>query len=201
MNIKRFGNSIFGSNTYVVDDGMNAIVIDMGDLEPVCNYIAEHSLPVKALLITHTHYDHIYGVEGFMKHFPYVPVYTSANGKAAFNNSAWNFSRYHNDPITIDSDLINVLSDGDKVKFSENLNLSVISTPGHDWSCLSYRLDNSLFTGDSFIPGIKVVASFPKSNKELAKTWYSKLEAMSASLDIFPGHGISSLETGSNINA
>ena len=59
MNIKRFENSIFGSNTYVVDDGMNAIVIDMGDLEPVCNYIAEHSLHVKALLITHTHYDHI----------------------------------------------------------------------------------------------------------------------------------------------
>lgn len=196
MNIKRFENSVFGSNTYVVDDGGSAIVVDIGDLEPVGNYIAGRFLKVKALLITHTHYDHIYGVGGFMEKFPFVPIYTSANGKTAFNNSAWNFSRYHNDPITIDSDRILVLNDGDRIVFSNYLHFKVIATPGHDWSCLSYRLDNSLFTGDSYIPGIKVVASFPKSNRDLAKMWYSKLEAMSATLDIFPGHGIPSSKTG-----
>ena len=196
MNIERIENSVFGSNTYIVAVGEDAVVIDMGDFRLVIDYVTEHSLNVKALLITHTHYDHIYGVRDFMDHFPDVPIYTSENGKAAFNNSAWNFSRYHNDPITVDSDRIIILNDGDRIDFSNDIHIDVISTPGHDWSCLSFKLDDTLFTGDSYIPGVKVVSSFPKSDRGLAKVWYSRLESMSKAYDIYPGHGVPFPRTG-----
>ena len=54
--------------------------------------------------------------------------------------------------------------------------LKAIYTPGHDWSCMTYYTDEIIFTGDSYIPNIKVITSFPKSNKEDANFLVETLE-------------------------
>ena len=189
MRLSRFENSVFSSNTYVVDDGKAAVIVDIGDFKPVQEYLDAECLRPKALLITHTHYDHIYGIRDFMAAFPDVPIYTSEFGKEAFNKPNWNFSRYHEDEISIDSDSIKVLNDGDPLDLFDNIDLQTIATPGHDKSCLTYRLGNMLFTGDSYIPGIKVIASFPHSSKPDALHWQAYLAEMSQTHTIFPGHG------------
>lgn len=161
----------------------------MGDFEPIKEYLEKHSLNVEALFITHTHYDHIYGVTKFMIDYPNVPIYTSDFGKKAFAKPNWNFSRYHGDEISTESDNIEALADGDTVTVLDCHELKVMATPGHDKSCLTFRLGNILFTGDSYIPAVKVIASFPHSNKSDAIFWYAQLHAMSSSYDIYPGHG------------
>lgn len=187
--VERFVNSVFGSNTYVVHDGAVAIVIDLGDLAPVAAFIRSKQLVLKAMLLTHTHYDHIYGIRGFMGEFAGVPIYTSAFGRQALAIPKWNFSRYHEDPISVESDLIRELVDGDRLELFDGCPIQAIETPGHDRSCLSYTIGDSLFTGDSYIPGTKVIATFPNSDKAEAASWYSKLEKMSVGIDTFPGHG------------
>lgn len=189
MRIKRFENSVFGSNSYVIDDGLNAVIFDIGDTPPIIEYLQTSDLIPIALFITHTHYDHIYGIRIFMDRFPDVPIYTSQFGKEAFRKPNWNFSRYHEDEISIDSDSIRILEDGGEVHISDDIKVEVIATPGHDQSCLSYRICSLLLTGDSYIPGVKVIASFPKSNKAAASHWYAWLEAMSTNHTILPGHG------------
>lgn len=189
---------MFSSNTYVIDDGRNAVIFDIGDFGPVRRYLASENLTLQALFITHTHYDHIYGIRELMAAFPEMPIYTSEFGKEAFKKPNWNFSRYHDDEISIESDAIKILNDGDILEILDSAMLEVMATPGHDKSCLSYKIGELLLTGDSYIPGVKVVASFPNSNKADAKYWYEKLESMSASHAILPGHG--PIQSNSEIN-
>lgn len=189
MRIKRFENSVFSSNSYVVDDGRTAVIFDIGDAFPIFEYLQKHGLTLIALFITHTHYDHIYGIREFMSHFPGVPIYTSEFGKEAFRKPNRNFSRYHEDEISIKSDSIKVLDDGGVVKVSDTFEVTVMATPGHDKSCMTFQIGNLLLTGDSYIPDVKVIASFPNSNKTDAAYWYVKLQEMSATHTILPGHG------------
>lgn len=189
MRTKRFENSVFGSNSYVIDDGHSAVIFDIGDTPHIFDYLKKNSLFPTALFITHTHYDHIYGIKEFMSRFPNVPVFTSKFGKEAFKKTNWNFSRYHEDEISIDSDSIKVVADSEVIYSSDNIEVDVIATPGHDKSCLCYRIGTVLLTGDSCIPGVKVIASFPNSNKTDAVHWYQYLQGMAATHTILPGHG------------
>lgn len=189
LTVDRFTNSVFHSNSYIVYDEYDAIVVDIGDYVPLKTFLDLHSLSVKALLVTHTHYDHIYGIREFMRDFPGVPVYTSTFGKEAFWLPNRNFSRYHDDVIAIHSDSIRAIGDGDKLTPFTGCSVSAMATPGHDESCLSYVIGDGLFTGDSYIPGTKVIASFPKSDKAMAHFWYRHLEQMACKHTIYPGHG------------
>ena len=78
MKIKRIINSIFTSNTYIVDDSIDAVsLIDIGDIKPIKDYLNKEKKYVRFVFLTHTHYDHIYGIRELMKHYPDCIVYTS----------------------------------------------------------------------------------------------------------------------------
>ncbi|MDE6382258.1 MAG: MBL fold metallo-hydrolase [Muribaculaceae bacterium] len=187
--VSRFVNSVFSSNTYVVSNGTDAVVIDPGDFAPLQAYLGHHRLVVRTILLTHTHYDHIYGLPAMMEAWPEAVVLTSEFGKAALTRDDWNFSRYHCDPIRIESDRIRVLRDGDEFSPVAGCHMTAVATPGHDKSCLVFRTDRWLFTGDSYIPGVKVVASFPNSDRKEAQKWYEILRKISHEYQTFPGHG------------
>lgn len=189
MKVDRIVNSVFNSNTFIVREDRKAIIIDIGDFEPLLNFTEENKLEIEALFITHTHYDHIYGIREFIRAFPNIPIYTSPFGKSALNKSNWNFSRYHENVIEIESERILPLYDGDTVSVLDRYELQVMATPGHDKSSLSYRVGNLLFTGDSYIPEVKVIASFPNSNREEAQYWYDWLKEMSREYIVCAGHG------------
>lgn len=189
MVIVRFINKVFNSNTYLLYEKQNAVIVDIGDTDELFDFIRTHSLTVKALLLTHTHYDHIYGIRNFMNNYPEMPIFTSQFGEVALNNPQWNFSRYHNDNIAIQSNRVITMIDGQDLRLSPIPVIKVIETPGHDRSCLTFQLEDMLFTGDSYIPGIKTVDTFPKSDKLLAKYWTEELMKMSEKYKIYPGHG------------
>lgn len=189
ISVERFINSVFQSNSYVVHDSSCAIIIDIGDYAPLKAFVDSYRLSVKAVLITHTHYDHIYGIREFMRDYPGIPVFTSAFGKEAFGLPNRNFSRYHDDAIEIVSDDIHILRDGDTLVPFGSCCIKAMATPGHDESCLSFIAGSCLFTGDSYIPGTKVIASFPKSDRIKAKLWYGRLEKMAEEFSVYPGHG------------
>ncbi|MDE6295616.1 MAG: MBL fold metallo-hydrolase [Muribaculaceae bacterium] len=187
--VKQFINSVFNSNSYVIHNDKDAILIDVGDFTPIQQYLDSQGLALRAVFITHTHYDHIYGVPELMQRYPHLPIYTSEFGKQAFGTPKWNFSRYHDQTICIISDNIISLHHNDIISPCDDMKLRVLATPGHDESCLSFICGDSLFTGDSYIPGVKVIATFPRSDKELANVWYGKLAEISQSYDLYPGHG------------
>jgi glyoxylase-like metal-dependent hydrolase (beta-lactamase superfamily II) len=124
--------------------------------------------------------------------FPSVKIYTNDFGKRALSNPKLNMSVYHEDipDFTINSgaDIV-TLNDHDDIIIGSGCKAFAISTQGHDKSCISYLIDKFLFSGDSYIPTAKLVASFPNSNKKEALRSYERLVIMSENYDLCPGHG------------
>ena len=50
-------------------------------------------------------------------------------------------------------------------------------------------VDDFLFSGDSYIPGERLIAIFPNSNKKDAQSSYKRLLDLSKEYIICPGHG------------
>lgn len=178
MLVTKIVNSFFSSNTFVLtEEGVNDCwLVDVGDIEPIMEIIENRE--VKGVFITHSHYDHIYGINKLVERFPNCIVYTSLNGMEGLFSDKLNFSRYNDDSIIFKGGPMKVLEEGDEVMLFPNVVLRAIYTPGHDWSCMSFKVENNLFTGDSYIPGIKVVTNFPKSNKEQAVESFVRLQEM-----------------------
>ena len=170
MLVTKHINSIFNSNTYL--RGHESFdycwLVDIGDVEPFLN------LNVKGIFLTHSHFDHIYGINEFVDKNVDCIIYTS---------------EYHESPLKYDRDNIKTLHNQDKIELFPDIFLEVIETPGHCKSCLTYFTDDYIFTGDSYIPGIKVVTNLPKGNKIQAQESVEKIKNIIGTKIICPGHG------------
>ena len=142
MNIHQIVNSVFTSNAYIlsVEGKDRHVLIDIGDIAPIKQCVQEKCGTVQALFLTHTHYDHIYGIKDLLRLYPDCTVYTSSFGKEALGSDKLNFSRYHNDPVIWMGDNVTVLHENDKVEIFPGIFVEVFETPGHDKSCLTYKV-------------------------------------------------------------
>lgn len=188
MKIVRIINNILNSNTYLLydDSKSDCWLVDIGEVEPIQEIIGNNK--IKGVFLTHTHYDHIYGINRLVELFPECIIYTSQHGEEGLFSDKLNFSRYHGDSILFQGKHIKVLKEGDEVTLFPNIVLKAMYTPGHDWSCMCYYTDTLIFTGDSYIPNIKLVTSFPKSNKKEAKKSLDRILGMSKTRHVYPGH-------------
>lgn len=192
MTIINFVNSIFSSNSFLVYGvrERECCLIDCGDVTPILDYMEQHHLMLKAVFLTHTHFDHIYGLNRLVGQIPDISVYTSAFGKSALLSAKLNLSRYHPEPfVFLYADRVRVLTENEAVCLGGNIPVETFFTPGHDKSCLTYKIDGNIFSGDSFIPGMKVVASFPNSNKTEAKYSEQRIREKADGCNLYPGHG------------
>jgi len=188
VHIIRIVNFVFTSNTFVLTDegSQDCWLVDVGNIEPILEVVGARK--VKGIFITHTHYDHIYGINKLVKRFPECVVYTSEHGKEGLFSSKLNFSKYHDDPMVFEGNHIGVLEEGEEISLFPSIILKTLYTPGHDWSCMSYYTDDLIFTGDSYIPNIKVITSLPKSNKAEAQASLERILEFCKTRDVYPGH-------------
>ena len=181
-------NTIFNSITYIlpVGDTRDCWLVDCGDVEKVI----EQGWRVRGVLLTHAHFDHIYGFNMLVDAFPSALIYTNAEGALGLQNPKWNFSRYHQEVecfVFCKPENVRVIEAEGRISDV----VEAIFTPGHEPSCVSYRIGDMLFTGDAYIPGVKVVTTFPRSNKQLAAKSLAMLQELERSgLKIMPGHWI-----------
>ena len=164
IEIVRIVNSVFESNTYLAISRNCDLcfLIDCGDPAPIIENINNRGLHLKGIFITHSHFDHIYGLDSIIDEYPETPIYISALGKEGLYSDKLNLSRYSLCPYVFQHySVMKELKEGDTVYLYGSAGVEVYETPGHDRSCLTYKFGNCLFTGDAFIPGLKVPASFP----------------------------------------
>ena len=98
-------NRIFNSRTYILTrpDCEKAWLVDCGDTDRVLELIKGKT--VEGVLLTHTHSDHIYGLEALIDNYPEVKIYTNAFGAEALRSPRMNLSSYHSEypEISMDS--------------------------------------------------------------------------------------------------
>jgi hydroxyacylglutathione hydrolase len=191
MKVNRIVNPLLGSNTYVLSEaGSNWVwLIDIGDFEAALGLIPPNG-HVKGVFITHSHFDHIYGLNLLVDKFPFCPVYISEFAKEGLYCAKLNMSYYHEAPMVFKGSNTVILKEMDKVKLFEKKFLDVLETPGHNEGCLTFKVENYLFTGDSYIPNVKVVTKLKGGNREAN---IQSLEKIKNYIDpntiLCPGHG------------
>lgn len=181
-------NSFLNSTTYLISSNNELYLIDCGDSKPIIDYIKTNKLILKGVFLTHTHFDHIYGLNDLLTEYPNLIVYTSEFGRQCLYSEKLNLSYYHETPFCYNGNTVTILNDGDKIHLSDSSILNVIETPGHCPSCLTYYFDRFIFTGDSYIPGLKVVTNLPRSNKKDAAFSLKRIKAIAINKKIYSGH-------------
>ncbi|MCA4454498.1 MBL fold metallo-hydrolase [Bacteroides xylanisolvens] len=191
MTILPVNNSIQNSVSYILysQDVDYCILIDCGEYTVLASEIVRIQKTVKYVFLTHGHFDHICGLNQLIHYYPDCLIFTTDYGHRELRNPRKNLSIFQGKAFTICSYKASFLRGGEQLKFTGFPEIEVIATPGHDASCLSYKVDNALFTGDSYIPGLKVFSKFPSGNKEIAMRSWECLDNLSHNgYDIFCGH-------------
>lgn len=198
MDIKVFEFNPFMEHCYIADSGNgNCVIIDPGcrdknERERLTDYLHKEGLKPEAVLLTHAHFDHIYGVKWLQDTFN-IPVYLHNDDSIHINDYCESALRYGLDvPDTGFSST--AVHDGDTLKLA-GMEFSVIETPGHTPGCVCYYEKNNavMFTGDTLFAGSIGRTDLPHGDYDsLIKSVMEKLIVLDAETDILPGHGASS---------
>ena len=186
MKILTYPLGDLATNSYVLvnETTREALAIDVGDNG---NFLMlegfKNDFTLKAVLLTHGHFDHIGGVcELYAKG---VPVYIGENEIDFIKDDSLNLSGYFGSNIKPFEAIA--------VKDKEILNLcgfdiEVILTSGHTKGSVTYKVENNLFCGDVLFDGSFGRVDFPTGNaKELVKSAKKLFEYKNHLL--YPGHG------------
>lgn len=184
----------YATNTWVVDAGDGAAVIVDPGAEPdaILAAVDRMGLKVAAILVTHTHIDHVAAVAALVRTTG-APVYCSAieAETLARLNEAVAGERIPRSLRPVAGHDPEVELHGEETLTLNALQITAILTPGHSPGHLIYVSEprDIAFTGDLFLAA-KTAAEVPHSDVVLARRVREGLiRRLRPSTRLLPGHG------------
>lgn len=192
ISVVRFVNSRFSSNSYIIySTKSEAIwVVDPGDFGLLDAWMIENrKSSIKGVLITHAHFDHIYGVNELWKKFQSVVFYVyNEYGRTALYDDKINGSKYTDTPIVM-NDKANVKLVSSEMALWQNCEIRTFYTPGHSEDSMCILLENILFTGDTLIKNYRTVTKLKGGSVEKLQSSIDVLSSLKGKgLTIYGGH-------------
>ena len=190
----KIGKIVMGSvqtNCYFLyqEDSKKIIVVDPADRgEYLYNAFKEAGLEVAAILLTHGHFDHIWGCNQ-LRELAGVQVFAFEDEKELCESAKLNVSEDVGRPYTATVDWY--LKDGETVTI-EGMEFKVIWTPGHTQGscCYYFEKDNILISGDTLFEGSVGRSDLPTGDgKLLSRSLKERLMILPDETLVFPGHG------------
>ncbi len=192
MQIKTLVVNDLQTNCYILIDEntKEAVVIDPGgESDYIMEEIEKSRCDLKAILLTHGHYDHIEAIADIKNKYN-VPLYAHEDEQVILKDSYANISSMFGEKeLIISAD--KTFKDGDIFTFG-NTNLKVIHTPGHTPGGVSYycEKDKVLFSGDTLFLLSIGRTDFPYGDYEaLINSIKNKLFLLPEDTKVFTGHG------------
>lgn len=197
MQIKYMQLGMVCTNCYIfwADGSDQCAVVDPGDDgQQVANLIQGLKLTPVAILLTHSHFDHVLGIPGLRETWPDLPVYCHPAdipkevSETMFGMTVPTVAAFGN---------VTPYNEGDTVAVGP-LTVKVIHTPGHTKGSVTLMVEGEgvLFTGDTLFRGSMGRTDLPGGSYADLTASLKKLAALPGDYKVYPGHeGFSSLDT------
>ena len=183
MEIKRLVLGLFETNTYLLINGDECLLIDPASkAEKLIEIIDDKKLV--GILLTHGHLDHIKAVDGLYQKYN-VPIYINKEDEllARDKNQGKKFgidkSAYISSPVIY-------LNEG--ITKINSFTFETIFTPGHTKGSVCYKFDNNLFTGDTLFNLSAGRTDLDTGSDSDLKDSLRIIKDIKENLNIYPGH-------------
>lgn len=174
-------------NTYVVGPGggEECLLIDPGaEFASVEGAVCGRT--VKAVLLTHAHFDHMLYARPWLERG--AKLYVHELDAPALSDPELNVSGVIGAKLTLPrADVL--LREGDVVR-EAGLELNVLYTPGHTPGGVCYQTGNVLFSGDTMFYGSYGRVDLPGGNNMQMAMSLKRLLALPRETVAYPGHGM-----------
>lgn len=191
MKIKRLIVGMGQTNCYIAynPELKQAVIVDPGDqAETIEAAVKQLDVEVKAILLTHGHYDHVMALEAVRKDLN-VPVYAHEMEVSLLAESEKNLSGNSGRGLLhLKADVL--VKDGEVLELI-GYRFKTIHTPGHTSGSCCYYVESAqtLFAGDTLFEGSYGRIDFPTGNG--AQMVHSVAEVLFDLPDetvVYPGH-------------
>lgn len=180
----------------VWDDNGFCAVVDPGykdaERDRIVAFIEQKKLRPTCVMLTHGHFDHIYGLADFVRTFD-VPVYMDVRETYSFEKT--NPYVCHNYGLDLPEipaeEVFRFVTDGDVIEVGD-LRFEVLQTPGHSAGglCFLEKAGKTIFGGDTLFAGAIGRTDHPGGDYDiLMKSIWEKLMCLDGDYEVIPGHG------------
>lgn len=179
------------SNCYLLIDeesGEAAIVDPAWYGEVIKNALAQENVNLKYVLLTHGHFDHIFGVYGLQKELGAKVVIHSADAQHLKDpKKSLAEGNFPETQYPVDADIL--VDEGDVIMLG-NEEIKVMSTPGHTMGSVCYILekDRVIISGDTLFCMTAGRTDFPDGSDEKMIASLKRLIALDGDYRVLPGH-------------
>lgn len=191
MTVEKLAVGAVITNCYIVfDEGTkDALVIDPGAAAGrIAEKIREKDLHLRAILLTHGHFDHILAADELRREFS-VQLFCSEEERALCADPVLNVGQEFGCACAVYPDA--TFLDGQTLTFGA-LSCKVIATPGHTRGgvCFYFGQEGILFSGDTLFFESVGRTDFPGGNAQvLVDSVKERLFVLPDATKVYPGHG------------
>lgn len=201
MFIDRIVVGPYQTNCYILgnEDTQSAWIIDPGaDAERIIDTINKHKVYPGAILLTHSHWDHITAIPKLIEEYPNLEIvvgekdakYLGKQGKTNIKKDCFDqtFLQMFDKEISCLPEPTMLIKEK---QFLQDCRLWVIETPGHTPGGVCYYSEEGsfLFSGDTLFAQSIGRTDFPGGSYSDIVSSCRKLMELDDDINVLPGHG------------